>query len=260
MTQTHTSPQARRDAAPAPATSFAALKNVILLMQLHQRLKDRGPHLPGIGVMHGFSGYGKTYAAIYLANKTGAARVEIGDSWTKKTLLMAILKELGEPRPRGTIPALAEAAIEKLAMPGHPPLIIDEADKLVDKNMIEIVREIHESAQVPVILIGEEALPTKLERSERTHNRVLEWVAAQPCDLEDTRKLAAIFAPNLMISDQLLDLIRAQSQGKARRIVTNLDRIKEWAFEQGTYELTPEAYRGGFQPVSAPPRQQRRAS
>jgi DNA transposition AAA+ family ATPase len=258
MSQAPPTPQA--PASPSPATSFAALKNVILLMQLHQRLKDRGPHLPGIGVMHGFSGYGKTYAAIYLANKTGAARVEIGDSWTKKTLLMAILKELGEPRPKGTIPALAEAAIEKLALPGHPPLIIDEADKLVDKNMIEIVREIHESAQVPVILIGEEALSTKLERSERTHNRVLEWVAAQPCDLEDTRKLAAIFAPNLVISDQLLDLIRAQSQGKARRIVTNLDRIKEWAFEQGAYELTPEAYRGGFQPFSAPPRQQRRAS
>jgi DNA transposition AAA+ family ATPase len=244
----------------SPTTSFAALKNVILLMQLHQRLKDRGPHLPGIGVMHGYSGYGKTYAAIYLANKTGAARVEIGDSWTKKTLLMAILKELGDPRPKGTIPGLAEAAIERLAMPGHPPLIIDEADKLVDKGMIELVREIHESAQVPVILIGEEALPAKLERVERSHNRVLEWVAAQPCDLEDTRKLAAIFAPHLSLSDDLLDQIRAQSQGKARRIVTNLDRIKEWAFEQGRTDLNSADYRGGFQPVSAPPRPQRRVA
>lgn len=251
----HPPPQAQ-----APTTSFAALKNVILLIQLHQRLKDRGPHLPGIGVMHGYSGYGKTYAAIYLANKTGAARVEIGDSWTKKTLLMAILKELGEPRPKGTIPSLAETAIEKLAMPGHPPLIIDEADKLVDKGMIELVREIHESAQVPVILIGEEALPTKLERSERAHNRVLEWVAAQPCDLEDTRKLAHIFAPNLSLSPDMLDLIRAQSQGKARRIVTNLDRIKEWAFEAGASEITASAYGGGFQPTSAPPRPQRRAA
>lgn len=246
--------------AQAPTTSFAALKNVILLMQLHQRLKDRGPHLPGIGVMHGYSGYGKTYAAIYLANKTGAARVEIGDSWTKKTLLMAILKELGDPRPKGTIPALAEAAIEKLAMPGHPPLIIDEADKLVDKGMIELVREIHESAQVPVILIGEEALPTKLERSERAHNRVLEWVAAQPCDLEDTRKLAHIFAPGLSLSPDMLDLIRVQSQGKARRIVTNLDRIKEWALEAGRSEISASVYGGGFQPTSAPPRPQRRAA
>ncbi|MCO4053437.1 MAG: AAA family ATPase [Bosea sp.] len=253
---THPPPPAQ---AP-PTTSFAALKNVVLMMQLHQRLKDRGPHLPGIGVMHGFSGYGKTYAAIYLSNKTNAARVEIGDSWTKKTLLQAILRELGEPRPKGTIPALAEMAIEKLAARDAPPLIIDEADKLIDKGMIELVREIHESAQVPVILIGEEALPHKLERSERTHNRVLEWVAAQPCDAADTRKLAAIFAPRLSFADDIITAIMTASQGKARRIVTNLDRIKEWAFEQGATELSAASYSGGFQPVSAPPRQSRRAA
>lgn len=246
--------------AQAPETSFAALKNVVSIMGLHQRLNDRGPHLPGIGVMHGFSGYGKTYAAIYLSNKTGAARVEIGDSWTKKTLLQAILRELGDARPKGTIPALCEAVIEKLAVPGSPPLIIDEADKLIDKNMIEIVREIHESAQVPVILIGEEALPHKLERSERTHNRVLEWVAAQPCDLEDTRKLAAIFARRITLADDLLEEIRAVSQGKARRIVTNLDRIREWAAGSGQMVIDRASYGGGFQPVSAPPRSARRAA
>lgn len=234
-----------------PTTSFAALKNVMIMMNMVHRLQDRGQHLPGIGVMHGFSGYGKTYAAIYASNRVSAIRVEIGDSWTKKTLIAAILRELGVPRPTGTVATMAEAAIMRLAMPGHPPLIIDEADKLCDKGMIEIVRELHESAQVPIILIGEEALPGKLEASERTHNRVLEWAAALPCDLEDTRKLAAIICQNLTLADDLLDAICHQSQGRARRIVTNLDRVANWAVGVGAREIDSKSYEGGYQPVGA---------
>ncbi len=113
--------------------------------------------------------------------------VRVGDSWTKKTLVRAILKELGVREPKGTVADLTEQAIIRLAEPNHPPLFIDEADKLVDKGMIELVREIQEGAQIPIVLIGEELLPQKLQKVERVHNRVLEWVPAEKCDVEDTR-------------------------------------------------------------------------
>lgn len=217
----------------ARPASLALLKNVVATMGLVQRLTDRGAHMPGFGVVFGHSGYGKTYSAIFAQNKTLGPRVEVGDSWSKKTLVCAILKELGIRQPKGTIPALTEQAIEIMAAPGHPPLIIDEADRLVDKNMIELVREIQEGAQVPIILIGEEALPQKLERVERVHNRVLDWVMAQPADLEDTRKLAALFCPSLPIDDASLETMRRASDGRARRIVTNLYHLKEFAAVHG---------------------------
>ena len=227
-----------------PAT-LAPLKNIAAMMGLVQKLQDKGPHLPGFGVFHGFSGYGKTYAAIFAQNKTGGPRIEVGESWTRKTLAIAILKELGVREPRGTVAELVEEVKVRLAEPGHPPLFIDEADKLVDKGMIEIVREIQKDADVPVVLIGEEALPKKLERVERMHNRVLDWVPAQPCDLEDTRKLARLFCPKLEIDDATLEAMRAASQGRARRIVTNLYRAKEFAATRGLGSL--EA--GGMQPT-----------
>jgi DNA transposition AAA+ family ATPase len=204
---------------------------------LVERLTGRAMHLPGFGVFHGYSGYGKTYAATYAQNATGGPRVDIGESWTKKTLLRSILKELGVNDPRGTIPDLAEEVIGRLAEPGHPPLFIDEADKLLGKGMIELVREIQEGSQCPVILIGEEMLPQKLERSERTHNRVLEFVTAQPCDLDDARKLAAAIAPRFTFSDSLLARILTETEGRARRIVTNIDRCAEWARRQGVQAI-----------------------
>jgi DNA transposition AAA+ family ATPase len=232
---------------PTPQARFAPLKNVAAMGVLVERLRHRGPHLPGFGVFHGFSGYGKTYAAIYVQNRYGGPRIELGDSWTKKTLLRAILRELGLNEPRGTVADLAEQVIERLAAPEHPPLLIDEADKLIDKNMIELVREVQEASHCPIILIGEELLPQKLERSERTHNRVLEFVTAQPCDLDDTRKLATALTPHLTIADPVLDRIRRESEGRARRIVTNLDRLSEWALGIGArdiHEFTGDFYTG----------------
>jgi len=218
---------------PVKPQSLAALKNVAACMGLVTRLQTRGPHLPGLGVFHGPSGYGKSYASIYAQNKTRAIRVEVGDSWTRASFLKAILREGGVQEPRGTVANLAEQAIMILGEEPNRPLMIDEADRLVTKNMIELVRELHEHSQAPIVLIGEEQLPGKLIASERTHNRVLEWTAAQPCDLEDTRKLAAIFLGGLGVHDEFLDKVRRESDGRARRIVVNLSRIAEWARNKG---------------------------
>lgn len=246
------------DAFTRPAT-LAPLKNVAAMMGLIERLKSRGAHMPGFGVVHGPSGYGKTYAAIFGQNKTRGPRIEIGDSWTKKTLVCAILKELGVREPHGTVASLTEQVIIRLAEPEHPPLFVDEADKLVDKGMVELMREIQEGAQIPVILIGEELLPQKLAKIERVHNRVLDWVPAQPVDIEDVRKLAHLFCPGIVIDSIVLDEIRRVSDGRARRVVTNLFRIREFASSRGLAELKaggllPEFYTG------TPPLRSRRSA
>lgn len=202
-----------------------ALKNVAAFMAMTVRLRDRSPQLSGLGVFNGFSGYGKTWASIYAQNKTRAIRVEVGDSWTRRSFLTAILREFGGSfRGRASIADLAEMAIAALGEDPSRPLFIDEADRLVDKGFIELVRELHESSGAPVVMIGEEKLPAKLLQYERVHNRVLDWCPAQPCDIEDTRALADAFLPTVSIQDDLLDTIRRVSGGRARRIVDNIDR------------------------------------
>lgn len=227
-----------------PAASFALLKNVQNNMILVDRLIHRPPGLPGIGVMHGPSGFGKSYASIYAQNKTQALRVEIGDSWTKATLLKAILQEGGEAQPRGTVESLARQAIMLLGDDPRRPLIIDEADKAVDKKMIELVREMHEHSQAPILLIGEEMLPQKLMRIERVHNRVLDWLPAAPCDMADTRQLAAMLVPGVAVSDDLLERVRLSAEGRARRICTSFATLAEWARNTGAKSVDLAGYRG----------------
>jgi hypothetical protein len=211
-----------------PTQTLAALKNVAGFMQLVLKIQKRAPSLPNIGVMHGSSGLGKTYGTIYAQNKTNAIRIEIGESWTKKTLVRAILREAGVAETKAPVADLMELAIAVLSEHHDRPLIIDEADKLIDKNLIELIREIAEHAQVPVLLVGEEALPAKLARVERVHNRVLDWYPAEACDLADCRKLADIFLRNIAIDDALLDVVREKAQGRARRVVVTLSKMLDW--------------------------------
>ncbi|MEP5423729.1 MAG: ATP-binding protein, partial [Roseibium sp.] len=99
-----------KESHPVSRGGLAPLKNVARCLTVMETLRTRGPHLPGLGVFHGYSGYGKTYAAILAQHKTNALRVEVGDSWTKKTLLQKILKEADAPA-RGTVADLTESVI-----------------------------------------------------------------------------------------------------------------------------------------------------
>ena len=211
--------------------SVAPLRNVTALMALIIRVQDRAATLPGMATFHGPSGYGKSTALVYASVKTGAIAVQVKSAWTRKTLCEAILTEMGL-RPEKNIPAMVEQICRQLAQ-SETPLIIDEADHLMKTSMIELVRDFYEGSSAPVILIGEEQMPQKLKQWERVHNRMLAWVAAEPCDAVDARHLAGIYAEGLDLADDLLAHIVRVSEGNTRRVCVNLEGVREFAAERG---------------------------
>jgi hypothetical protein len=56
------------DSSPANGT-LAPLRNVALFAELTKRVLGRSPGLPGLASFTGFSGYGKSFAAIYSSNR-----------------------------------------------------------------------------------------------------------------------------------------------------------------------------------------------
>lgn len=238
--------------------TIAVLKNVTTSMVLLQRLIDRGANLPGIGVFSGPSGDGKSTAAQFAQNRLGAVYIEVRDYWTKKKFCEALYHEVSGLKPRGTVPVLMDEIIKFLGDHPQRPLIIDEADKMVDKGFIELIRDIYETTQVPVLLIGEELLPQKLQSVERVHNRVLAWEQSQPCDLEDTRALANIIIGNkLDVSDELLESILHKCGGRARRIATTLHEVTSQALNTGDKSINIQNYAGPFSTGETPMRQRR---
>ncbi|AOJ10574.1 AAA family ATPase [Burkholderia mayonis] len=196
-----------------------------------ERAVSRSANLPGLVCFYGPSGWGKSMAANYVANTRRARYVQAKSVWTKKHFLKAVLFEMGI-KPAATIPEMADQVAEELAASGRP-LVIDEMDHLVDRNAVELVRDLYESSQAPILMIGEEGLPSKLKKWERMHGRVLAWVPAQPVTLEDAHKLRPLYCPNVQVSDDLLAKLVELSHGSVRRVCVNLERIQEEAMVQG---------------------------
>lgn len=212
--------------------TIAPLRNVSLFAEILDRVVNRRRHLPGIGTFHGFSGYGKTFAATYGAHIHRALYVEVGESWTKGTFCKALLTELGVP-PRGTVADMVGTIIAHL-VEMERPLIIDEADHVVSRRYLETVREIHDKSGAPMVLIGEEWLPSKIAAaSERFHNRIAAWGLAQPADNDDVAALAALLVPEVEVQPDLCEHLAQSSEGRVRRIVVNLERIREVAALDG---------------------------
>ena len=216
--------------------TIAPLHNVGLLHEAIRHSVERPPHLPGLVVMHGPSGYGKSCAAAYAANTHRAYYVEARSVWPRKGLLEAVLREMGI-RPAGRLDEMTDQAAEQLAL-SRRPLIIDEADHILARNLIEVVRDMSDGSQGTVVLIGEEGLPAKLKRHERVHNRVLRWVAAEPASLDDAMHLAQLYAPEIRVADDLLRRLVGATKGTTRRIVVNIESIRQEALKEGVPEAT----------------------
>ena len=205
--------------------SIAALPNVAALSRLVDRVEHRGASLPGMACFYGPSGWGKSTAAAYAANAHDCHVVQMKSAWKAGKLVRAIAAELSI-KPAHTIGDIVDQIAESLARSGRT-LMIDEADNAATNGMIEVIRDIYESSQVGVILIGEENLPQTLQRWERVHGRMLDWVAAKPGSAQDLDLLAPIYAPGIAIEADLKAKIMAAAGASIRRICVNLATVLE---------------------------------
>lgn len=215
---------------------IANINNLSLVAIAMERLTNRPDGLPGLGVLYGPSGYGKTTATVAVANSTQAYYVQLRSAWSKKTLLEKICFEMGIASAKTTAANL-DSICEQLAA-SQRPLILDEADYLVTHaGMVELVRDIYEGSQAPIMLVGEEQLPNKLKKFERFHGRVLNWLPAQPVSIEDAKLLAGAYAQDVELGDDLLNHIVAIAHGSVRRVVVNLVNLAEAAAINGLEKL-----------------------
>ena len=220
--------------------SVAPLRNVTALVNLIDRVNGRQMGLPGMATFYGYSGFGKTTAAVYAANKFGALQVQVKESWTGKKLGHAILEEMGI-NPAKTIADMIDQIAQEL-LQSERVLLIDDAQYLVKRGMIGHVRDIHESCGGTIILIGEERLPQDLQKWENIHGRMLDWVPAQPACLPDVDHLAKIYCPNVTFDQAFKEHLLKASQHSIRRVCVNLGKVAEFSITKGVREVDMAAW------------------
>lgn len=210
---------------------IAHIGNMMQCQTALERAIERNANLPGMVCFYGPSGWGKSLCSNYLCNQMRGYYIQVKSIWSKKVILQKILGEMGI-KPAQTTGEMLDQVCDQLSA-SQRPLVIDEMDYVVDKKAVELIRDIYEGSQAPILIIGEENLPQKLKKWERFHRRILAFVPALPVDMEDARRLSAVYAPGIECADDLLQKLVADSRGSIGRVCVNLDQIREAAAEHG---------------------------
>lgn len=120
----------------------------------------------GLGIVVGKTGYGKTYTLKHYAKMQRVAYLECDDTMSSRDLVEAIEKSLGIPPTYGTIWKRVNGIREFFRVNRGYLLIIDEADKLMNKytqKKMEILRAIFDQCDVGLVIAGEPRLEASIK-------------------------------------------------------------------------------------------------
>jgi Cdc6-like AAA superfamily ATPase len=181
---------------------------------LHKPVRGRY----GIMLAYGKEGTGKTCITQKTAIEGDHPYVRCKFVHTPRSLLRNIVTELGED-PKGYTSALYERAVAILKdKPPTHTLILDEADYIVDHRFIEIIRDLNDETNRPIIITGMDSIQRKLQRFPHLFDRIRAHVHFELLEAAEIKKFAAKIC-EAPLDDSAIKYIHDVGQGKFR--VTN---------------------------------------
>ncbi len=209
----------------------APTRNLQALQAAYEALATRDLGVPGTGLVHGYTGAGKTTAITLMVNRTEGVYVRANSGWTPSSMLAKVMQELGAAPMQRRAQMLDYIGDRLLAT--QRPLFVDEADYLLrDLAMLESLRDLHDVANVPVVLIGMKGIETKLVLRPQLARRISHWVEFLPSDLTDARTLCDAVC-EVALDDELLAQLHTQAKGSVGLMVVGLSRIEALAKANG---------------------------
>jgi len=198
------------------------MKNVFVPTQNYQRFTDAcyeasdSPVGRGLVAATGLSDTGKTTAAqkFYSTNKSSIYCL-YQEGWGLVELLREITFRMCGVRPRFRQQCFEELQYE-LASNRHL-LLIDEVDRAPMK-CLNMLRNLHDIFEIPIVLLGEESLKPKLARERRLSSRLRDIIEFKPVSQPD---IMIFFrqALDIQLPEKLTVKLLQHAKGSFRNVV-----------------------------------------
>ena len=167
---------------------FVKTKNVKNFIALMHNLQTRAEGVPGMALVYGEPGLGKTHSVVWWAMQNDAIFIRCTNLMSARWLLEEIIDEL-EGIPQYRFSDLFGQVITKL-IKEPKTIIVDEIDYLsIDTRAIETLRDIHDKTNIPIVLIGMSKSNRKLMMYKHLFDRVSEILKYEPFDKTDISKI-----------------------------------------------------------------------
>ena len=221
--------------------------NVAALAAAMEALAERSPSQPGVVLVYGETGFGKTIGTRHLAVRDDALFITAMPFWSPHAMLSKLMQELHQaPRPR-TAAMFDEIARELVVKPRA--IFLDEADCIVDKQeLVEMLRILHDLTAVALVIAGMAEFRKKLYRRPQLARRIQHEIQFKPLSGADARKIAGERC-EYRIADDLIEALNRRAQGSAGLLVNELERAERFARKHAGNVLSLADYRerlGGY--------------
>ena len=209
---------------------FVKTNNVKRFITMMNNLQNRAEGVPGMGLVYGEPGLGKTQTINWWAFKNDAILVRCTQLMTAKWLLLEILEYMNEIKPYST-EACFNLVIRNLIL-NPKVLIVDEIDYLtIDSRSVETLRDIHDKTNIPVILVGMSNANSRLKKFSHLYDRISEIVKFINFSKNDIKTIAQELS-EIELTDCAIKQIYTHSN-RFRQIVKIINKAENLAKSNG---------------------------
>lgn len=220
--------------------TFVRTNNVKNFIGLVENLVNKPKNIPKMGLVYGEPGLGKTQTALWLACKYDGIYLRASNLMTGRWLLDGLTKEMDE-LPRYLTSDNFNLVVKKLK--ANPKVIfIDEVDYLMNNfKTVEILRDLHDETDCPIIMIGMGLAHRKLERYKHLYDRFSEILKFETFEVKDIAQIVNELS-QVPISADAIEYIH-QRHNRFRQIVQLINKLETLAKENNLTEINMEVIR-----------------
>jgi len=207
--------------------SFFETDNFRRMSQSIDALQNRDEEVPGLALVHGFAGLGKTKAVARYAVHRDCIYVRANAAWTTLWMLQDICSKLGV-YPFSRTQRVFVQCIDEMQRQNRT-IFIDEADYLIhDNKMLETIRDLHDWTGIPVVLVGMQEIVQKMGRHKQFYSRVSQIVEFKTLNANEIRQIAQQWAV-LNLSDGAAEGFQKITGGDFRLVTVGLGHLERMA-------------------------------
>ena len=220
---------------------FVHTENVKEFLNTAGRLTRVEAGLPGMALVHGKRGLGKTSAAIYYTAQKANNGIYVRGKrdWNYSWMMDDLLIEVGVTPIRGSR-AKYDALVNALET---PRLIVVDETNLVAPRLLETLRAVHDFTGAPFLFVGHEGVEAHLQTMGPFHDRLLYKTELKPLSLADLKIYCAEALEMDIDADALAAVLKAAG-GNFRRSVVLLKSLEDKAKLGGHAAITGETLKG----------------
>lgn len=214
---------------------FVTVDNLAAIVSLLEALLRN----PGMGAAFGRWGLGKSTLIEWCFTNIPCFRVLALAIWeSSRTTMVEDLLKCYRVESRGRLKHDFRELV-RIARKHRLPLFIDEADRIVRKSaLIDIIRDLHDLAGIPIILVGSENLISLLQRHDMgpVYSRISEIMEFKELSVSDVQRISSELC-DLKCSENVASTIRTITLGDFRLLKAFLVKAEEICSFQKTREI-----------------------